>query len=247
MQGVQSGMFSITYGPGQGTLLPLPVPWDQTYLTRWFTFLHVIADRYGGKPSFRKIAAAGPTSVSAEMSLPDSPNDIANWQRLGYSTQKYLNAWQRTFSAYSLTFPHQYFSLALHPGLPIPKGKQRAYVREQVLGLGLKYPGQFALQADGLNAIGADQTFGYRAVRDLSGRVVTGFMMDSTATLRPEHMGAAGDPVDSLRRSVQTGLAPNDRGQVINFLEIYEPDVGNPLMQQVLHEAQQQLLKNAPP
>jgi len=72
-------------------------------------------------------------------------------------------------------------------------------------------------------------------------------MMDTTATLRPELMGAAGDPVDSLRRSIQTGLVPNDHGQVINYLEIYEPDVGNPLMQQVLHETQPQLLNNAPP
>jgi hypothetical protein len=247
MQGVPSGMFTIAYGPGHGTLLPLPVLWDQTYLARWFTFLQVIGDRYGGKASFRKIAAAGPTSVSAEMSLPDSPADIAQWQRLGYSTQRYLGAWQRTFSAYSSIFPRQYFSLALHPALPIPNGKQRAYVRQQVLGLGLEYRGQFALQADGLNAIGADQKFGYRAVRDLSGRLVTGFMMDTTATLRPEHMGAAGDPVDSLRRSIQTGLVPNDHGQVINYLEIYEPDVDNPLMQQVLHEAQQQLLKITPP
>jgi hypothetical protein len=247
MQGVQSGTFTIAYGPGHGTLLPLPAPWDQTYLARWFAFLKVIGDRYGGKASFRKVAAAGPTSVSAEMSLPDSPDDIAQWERLGYSTQKYIDAWQRTFSVYSSTFPHQYFSLALHPGLPIPNGRQRAYVREQVLSLGLRYPGQFALQADGLNAIGADQTFGYRAVRDLTGRVATGFMMDTTATLRPENMGPSHDPVDSLRLSIQTGLVPNDRGQVINYLEIYEPDVGNSLMQEVLREAQQQLLKNARP
>jgi hypothetical protein len=42
-------------------------------------------------------------------------------------------------------------------------------------------------------------------------------------------------------------LVPNDKGQRIKYLEIYEPDVVNPTMQQVLHEAQQQLLKNASP
>jgi hypothetical protein len=57
MQGVQSGTFTVSYGPGNGTRLPLPVPWDQTYLSRWFTFLKVIGDRYGGKPSFRKVGS----------------------------------------------------------------------------------------------------------------------------------------------------------------------------------------------
>jgi hypothetical protein len=247
MQGVQSGTFAIPYGPGSGTPLPLPVPWDQTYLSRWFAFLKVIGDRYGGKSSFRKIAAAGPTSVSAEMALPDSRNDIVQWRKLGYTSQKYINAWRQTFSSYSSIFPHQYFSLALHPSLPIPDNSQRSFAREQIINLGLQYPSQFALQADGLNSNGADEKFGYRAVREHSGQVATGFMMTTAATLRPERMGSSSDPVNNLRLSIKTGLIPNDHGQVIKYLEIYEPDVVNPAMQSVLHEAQQQLPKQTSP
>ena len=140
MRGAQSGMFAIPYGPGKGTLLPLPVPWDQTYLSRWFTFLKVISHRYGDKVSFRKIAAAGPTCVSAEMSLPDSPNDIVQWEKFGYTTQKYLNAWRQTFSAYSSIFPRQYFSLALHLALPVPDRRQKAYVRDQIVEPGTAIP-----------------------------------------------------------------------------------------------------------
>jgi hypothetical protein len=179
------------------------------------------------------------------MSLPDSREDIVQWKRLGYTSEKYLNAWRQTFSIYSSTFRRQYFSLALHPALPIPNGSQRAEVREQVVNLGLQYPRQFALQADGLNSNGAEEKYGYRPVRDHSGRVLTGFMMTTAATLRPERMGASGDPVDNLRLSIRTGLVPNDQGQMVEYLEIYEPDIVNPSMQQVLHEAQQQLLKRA--
>jgi hypothetical protein len=201
MQGVQSGMFTIPYGPGRGRLLPLPVPWDQTYLSRWFTFLKVIADRYAGRASFRKIAAAGPTCVSAEMSLPESPNDIVQWEKFGYTTQKYINAWKQTFSAYSSTFPGQYFSLALHRGLPIPDRTQRAYVRDQILSLGLQYPSQFALQADGL-------------IKRCN--------------------SAEGDPPLALRKSIDKGMRPNDSGQHVDYLEIYEPDVLADEMQPVL-------------
>ena len=230
-------MFTIPYGPGSGMLLPLPVPWDQTYLSRWFTFLKVIADRYAGKASFRKIAAAGPTCVSAEMSLPDSSNDIVQWEKFGYTTQKYINAWKQTFSAYSSIFPRQYFSLALHPGLPIPDSTQKAYVREQIISLGLQYPSQFALQADGLKGYRSNETYGDRVVRDYSGQVVTGFMMDTTAVLRPQQMGAEGNPPLALRRSIDKGMAPNNIGRHINYLEIYEGDVLSADMQPVLEYA----------
>ena len=35
--------------------------------------------------------------------------------------------------------------------------------------------------------------------------------------------------------------------QVVNYLEIYEPDMVNPSMQQVLRDAQKRLLRNTSP
>ncbi len=244
LKGVQSGTFAIEYGPGNGSSLPLPAPWDQTYLSRWFTFLKAIGNRYGGKSSFRKIAAAGPTSVSAEMSLPDAEADMSQWKELGYTTQKYIDAWKQTFAAYSATFPHQCFSLALHAALPIPDKKQRTYGRDQVVALGLQYPGQFALQADGLNSKSTDGKYGYRTVREHNGQVATGFMMSASATRKSGRMGVEGDPVESLRLSIATGLVPNDHGQVIDYIELYEPDVVNPALQPLLHDTQQKLSKD---
>jgi len=236
MQGVQTVQFAIPYGPGSGTgtLRPLPVPWDSIYLSRWFTFVKVIGQRYAGRSSFRKIAAAGPTSVSAEMSLPNSPNDISQWESAGYTSQKYIDAWRQTFSVYASAFPHQYFSLALFPGLPIPDRSQETYTREQVINLGLQYPSQFALEEDGLSADSSNKNYGYRVVRDHSGQVATGFMMNTSATQRSAQMGADGDPPLALRKSIDKGMEPNSTGQHVNFLEIYEPDVTAQDMQPVL-------------
>lgn len=237
MQGVQTLKLAIPYGRGVGKVKVLPVPWDPIYLSRWFTFLKVIGQRYAGKSSFRKIAAAGPTSVSAEMSLPNSPDDIAQWKSVGYTSQKYINAWKQTFSVYSSTFPHQYFSLALYPGLPIPDKSQTTYTREQIISLGLQYPRQFALQADGLDGKISTNNYGYRVVRDHCGQVPTGFMMNTSAMQRPEEMGANGDPTLALRKSIDKGMAPNKAGQHIDYLEIYEPDVTAQEMQPVLRYA----------
>ena len=47
-------------------------------------------------------------------------------------------------------------------------------------------------------------------------------------------MGAPGNPPLALRRSIDKGMQPNNAGQHVNYLEIYEPDVLADEMQPVL-------------
>jgi hypothetical protein len=78
LQGVKTATFSVIYGPGKGDNLLMPLPWDQTYLNRWFAFLKAVSARYQNRPSFIKIAADGPTSITGEMTLPNAPADLCN-------------------------------------------------------------------------------------------------------------------------------------------------------------------------
>src|ERR1700688_2893531 len=94
LEGVQTDLFEIQYGPGKGTSAKLPMPWDQVYLGRWFAFMKLLSARYGGLPAFRMIAAAGPTSVSVEMTLPNSPTAHQQWLKDSYTPAKYLSAWE---------------------------------------------------------------------------------------------------------------------------------------------------------
>jgi hypothetical protein len=236
LKDVQTVSMPIPYGPGSSspTPLPLPVPWDSTYLSRWFAFLQAIANRYESHASFRMIAAAGPTSVSSEMSLPSRPDEIVQWKNAGYTSQKYEDAWKQTFSAYASTFPNQYFSLSLYPGLPIPHKGERTATRDAVISLGMKYPSQFTLEEDGLNANKSTTIFGYTAVMAHIGQVATGFGMTTSAMVKPQNMGAAGNPPLALRESIDKGMVPNASGQRVNFLQIYEPDVTAQEMQTTL-------------
>jgi hypothetical protein len=74
---VKSDQFHIQYGQDSGTKtaptppMTLPIPWNQGYLNEWFAFLKQVSHRYESDPSFRMIAAAGPTSVSDEMTEPE--------------------------------------------------------------------------------------------------------------------------------------------------------------------------------
>ena len=158
LDGVQTEQFPIEYGPGHGTMLPLPMPWDQVYLSRWFAFIKLVSDRYGNSPSFRVVAAAGPTSVSVEASLPFTADDMQKWQAVSYRPSKYIGAWQAVFQAYSAAFPKQFISLSQGTGLHINddgKNDPRERVRtiQQIVDEGMRLVGhRFVLQSSNVHA-----------------------------------------------------------------------------------------------
>ncbi|MGO8952032.1 MAG: hypothetical protein ACLPWS_22480 [Rhodomicrobium sp.] len=246
LEGAQTDLFVIPYGPGHGTVTKLPMPWDRVYLDRWFAFVRQLGQRYGGSPAFRMIAAAGPTSVSEEMTLPSSPPAIQKWLRDGYTPGKYLAAWEETFHVYAVSFPNQCISLA-GPGLPILEGGRFDHAahlraRHEIVERAKRVFGRrLAIQSNDLHAgharVEAPDFTGF--INSYSGRIITGFEMrgGSHGPIPSKIMGADGDPPLALRRSIDKGMAPNDAGRHIDYLEIYEGDVLADDMQPVLRYA----------
>ncbi|MGD0879450.1 MAG: hypothetical protein ABSA01_15065 [Anaerolineales bacterium] len=255
LQGVQTSLFSVNYGPGKGTQLLLPLPWDQTYLNRWFTFLKMVSARYENRPSFLKIAADGPTSITAEMTLPDAPADICNWVNLGYTSDRLIGSWKQVFAHFAQIFPRQYFSLALYPPLPIvskthcengnPIGldhTESQRVRDAIIALGVdNYPQHFVLQENGLIGVATHLTnSGYELVKSFSGRIVIGYQLSTSAMQNPGYMGGVSDGATALQMSLQNGLEAHPQ-----FLEVYEPDVLAPGAQSELASVASQLASAA--
>lgn len=234
LEGAQTAVFPLQYGPGKGTLEKLPMPWDRVYLNHWFDFLKLVSDRYGKSPAFRLIAADGPTSVSAEFTLPGKPEAVETWLRSGYTPRKYLDAWQKTFQVFAADFPNQYVSLSLGTGLNINDrgrrdGAARKPTKQAVIDEGISVLGRrFVFQSSNLDG-NAVQTVGAPGgtalVISYNGRIVTGFQLRTSCERNSGDMGAEGDPPLALRRSIDKGMAPNSSGRHINYLEIYAPDV----------------------
>jgi hypothetical protein len=246
LEGAQTDLFKIQYGPGKGTDARLPIPWDRVYLDRWFTFMKQLSARYGGSPAFRMIAAAGPTSVSVEMTLPNSPTAHQQWLKDSYTPAKYLGAWDDTFHFYAGTFPNQCISVAA-PGLPIlgpgPKGRP-AHLRakHEIVDRAMRILGnRLAIQSSDLHAghANVEAPDGTDFITGYSGRIITGFEMrsGSQGDIASKVMGAEGDPPLALRRSIDKGTAPNNAGRHVNYLEIYVTDVLPADMQPVLSYA----------
>lgn len=233
LKGVQTENFSIQYGPGKGTDEQLPLPWDEVYLKRWFAFVRMLSGRYGNSPFFRVIAAAGPTSVSAEYTMPATPEDVRIWQSAHYTPSKYRAAWRKSFREYAADFPNQYVSLSLGFGLNInDRGQidpsERLLTRQAIIDEGMDAPGRrFVLQFSNLDGVqGAGP--GPRAVDFVigyNGRAVTGMQLRTSCERNSGDMGAEGNPALALKRSIEKGMQTNGAGRHINYLEIYEPDV----------------------
>ena len=237
--GVKTETFAIQYGPGKGTVKRLPMPWDKVYLARWSAFLKLLSARYGKEPAFRVVAAVGPTSVSAEMSLPEKLENLKIWQSEGYTPHKYIEAWQQIFQAYAADFPNQWVSLSVGIGLNINnQGRiergEGARTRQMIIDRAMARLGsRFVLQNSDLSA-GPVRHPATQFVIGYSGRVITGLQMRTSAERESADMGAAGNPPLALRRSIDLGMEPNSAGQRIDYLEIYEPDVVADDLQPVL-------------
>jgi hypothetical protein len=233
LEGAKTELFTVQYGPGKGTVEALAMPWDGVYLNRWFAFLKELSARYGKEPAFRVIAADGPTSVSAEFTLPSTPKDIRKWLNHSYTPHKYIGAWQRVVQVFAAEFPNQYVSLSMGFGLNInDQGKidagEHVRTRQAIIDQANGLLGRrFALQYSNLDGNpgpsqgppGADLVINY------SGRIVTGFQLRTSCERNSGNMGAEGDPPLALKRSINKGMKPNSAGQHVNYLEIYEPDV----------------------
>ncbi len=256
LQGVQTDSFSVIYGPGKGGNLTLPLPWDPTYLDRWFTFLKAVSARYQDRPSFIKIAADGPTSVTAEMSLPNAPADLCTWIKDGYTSDRLIGAWKQVFANYAKIFPRQYFSLALYPPLPIvattkcrngnPGGldhSESQRVTAAIIAMGAdNYASKFVLQENGMTAAkdNTATTGAYEVVKSYEGKIVIGYQLVTSAIQHPTDMGDP-DGATALQKSLQRGVDAKAQ-----FLEVWEPDVLAPSAQNVLAAVASALSSAAP-
>jgi hypothetical protein len=246
LKGVHTDQFALPYGPGAGAVQTLPMPWDTVYLNRWFAFMKLLSDRYGMSPAFRVVAAAGPTSVSDEATLPkNSPEDRTKWESDGYTPDKYVQAWRKTFQVLYANFPNQYVSLSVGRDadildLPGQRSLELGGSRTRTAIFNEGHGPRFVLQMNdvhaGPDASGHTSQDEDQYLIDKIGQVITGFQMGGgmEGAVGSAKQGAAGNPPLALRRSIDLAMEPNNAGQHVDFVEIYEPDVVPADMQPVL-------------
>ena len=198
---VSSWSYTVSIKNGQQVKpRPLPLPWDKLYLCRWFGFLGHLSKQFGSNTTLAMVDAAGPTSVSTEMSLPNwtgegsdplydvddglknasyAGSDLKMWMARHFTPNRYVAAWKSVFGTYRALFPHQYVSLNLIDGLPVNDssfdGDAIIDTTLRVIAAGKAELGHgFAVQADGLGPSTSSTPPGV-FVSARCGSAVTGF------------------------------------------------------------------------
>jgi hypothetical protein len=246
LEGAKVERFARQYGVGTGNIETLPMPWDPVYLNNWFEFLKLVADRYGRSPAFRLIAAAGPTSMTSESTLPHNPGDLPKWMAAGYTPRRYIEAWRQTFRTYTALFPGQYVNWSIGGGVNInDEGRTDSSAtkrtRKALIDVAAEILGRrFVPMCNDLH-VGPQRQEVTDLVRELSGRFVTGLEMQCRVsppgTCAGGAMGAPGDPPRGFTNALDRAFRPTASGKHISFLEIYEGDYLAPEMQGVLRDA----------
>jgi hypothetical protein len=120
----------------------VPVPWDSIYQQNFSQLIAELGERYASDPLCVSVVLTCANSLSAEMHLPKTREDLAKWKALGNYEEKLREVYEKYTDEWAKAFPRQELSLHLSKVLDLPP-----QFCERVIDYGLgKYPDRFSIQ-----------------------------------------------------------------------------------------------------
>jgi hypothetical protein len=128
--------------PNFGEEIMVPVPWDSIYQQNFSRVIAELGEKYASDPLCVSVVLTCANSLSAEMHLPKTREDLAKWKALGNYEEKLLEVYEKYTDEWAKAFPRQEISLHLSKVLDLPP-----QFCERVIDYGLgKYPDRFSIQ-----------------------------------------------------------------------------------------------------
>jgi hypothetical protein len=128
--------------PNFGEEIMVPVPWDSIYQQNFSQLIAELGERYASDPLCVSVVLTCANSLSAEMHLPKTREDLAKWKALGNYEEKLREVYEKYTDEWAKAFPRQELSLHLSKVLDLPP-----QFCERVIDYGLgKYPDRFSIQ-----------------------------------------------------------------------------------------------------
>ena len=195
---------TVPYGPGNKDTAELPLAWNPIYKQEWKNFLQEVANKYNSEPRVVSVSITGPTSVSAEMSMPEE-NNINKWNKiLGLfyaandphynSNLVFVEEWRNAIDNFARIFQGKTLVLTMGSGLPNFYKGASGDAKDQIVA--------YFQSADVGNNFKGVQTSGMKACRNNEGGIVSvkeltvsgirgGGQFNSSASNNPSGMGCA--------------------------------------------------------
>lgn len=204
----------------------MAVPWDAGFLDRWAELVRVLGERYAKHPNLVAVGLTGPSGKTGEVLLPREPGEQKVWSGLVKNPEdmktKMLGAWEKSYAALCDAFPKQTVTMALIlKSLPIGDRDLEWSYKEDLIAMGMKRPGQFGFQTNGLNAKG--RLTHWKLLKRLAGKVPTGFQVRAPVNLFSDGR----DTPEEKKKVIKTCLAIAEEHKVA-WLEIYESLIHDP-------------------
>src|SRR6184192_3646875 len=188
-QGGKSLQTSITnpHRPNFGEAMVIPVPWNPIYQRNFSRVIAQLGERYANDPLCVSVVLTCANSLSAEMHLPKTREDLAKWKALGNYEEKLLDVYKKYTDVWAKAFPRQEISLHLSKVLDLPP-----QFCERVIEYGLgKYPDRFSIQNCQLTGRREDTgMMTYDLVQKYRDRAHHGFQSLASLSHDSERMGS---------------------------------------------------------
>lgn len=240
-------------GEGPCRDITIPVPWDPVYMSNWQSFVRAAGAHFDTNPALVSVKMQGVQSNTPELILPKSgpwggcpySDRNANWQRVGYTRSRVIATWQTYAQTYAASFPHKGLVLEIVPdGLPpIDDTGRLMSVRadnagvEQIAELAIRTLGpQLIIQNDGISAM-----WNWDFLAGLGNRVTVGYQTVWASTGDPQcrmggYQSSSCDPAMTLRATVDRATRAG-----ASYMEIYETDIENPALREIVADAHRRL------
>ena len=173
--------------PNFGQAMVIPVPWDTTYQRDFSRVIAELGERYASDPLCVSVVLTCANSLSAEMHLPKTREDLSKWKALGNYEEKLLEVYEKYTDEWAKAFPRQEISLHLSKVLDLP-----AQFCERVIDYGLrKYPDRFSIQNCQLTGRREDTgMMTYDLIQKYRDRAHHGFQSVASLARKGERMGS---------------------------------------------------------
>jgi len=174
--------------PNYGATVKIPIPWDPVFKRDFSRIIAQLGERYSNDPLCAGVVITCANFMSAEMHLPKSPSDMAQWRALGNYQEQLLKVYRDFTDIWGAAFPNQELCLHLSKVLNLPTSFYREIVD---YGLG-KYPQRYAIQSCQLTGRREDTgKMTYDLIQSYRDRVHRGFQSLAALNGPDGRMGSA--------------------------------------------------------
>ncbi len=215
----------------RGRIMTIPLPWDETYLSFWTTFIQKLGEHLRGSPDIVLVHITHATLNGFEMSLAFSPDEERAWIDQGYDATKLLRSWKTVIVAFAKAFPLTALDVEVHPVLgddAVAKG---------VVEEGYQIcPGRFGVFAAWWSAANTHFYAGMFSLIQQAGATTfaTAQMVASQTPNRFNPIGGLGE--GSLEQAFAIGQKNG-----VHYFEVWETDLQNPELEMLFSRTAQSL------